>query len=222
MKFSTKYFFSKCDQIHRKQWIWSHLLKKSLMENFIFCAVLDFDLILMLGHQSATQKHQHGCFILKLKRCFRLQLYQKRYSSTGVSWWILRNFLACNFIKNETPAQVFPWDIWKMLKKTYFVDHLWTAVSNAWFFYNFYYSLKWNNIKVKYMYPFNVFSESKDNSCITTILTVSDTNPCLYLKKVDFLKKEKRLLHIPSYYLLCLRKYLKNQNKNKILTIRKD
>ena len=32
-------FFSKCDQIHRKLKIWSHLLKKFLMENFIFCAV---------------------------------------------------------------------------------------------------------------------------------------------------------------------------------------
>ena len=31
MKFSIKDFFSKCDQIH-----WSHLLKKSLIENFIF------------------------------------------------------------------------------------------------------------------------------------------------------------------------------------------
>ena len=50
------------------------------------------------------------------------------------------------------------------------------------------------------MYPFNVFSESKDNSCITTILTVSDTNPCLYLKKVDFLKKEKK----PVTYTLIL------------------
>ena len=39
MKFSIKYFFSKCDQIRRKLRIWSHLLKKSLMENFIFCAV---------------------------------------------------------------------------------------------------------------------------------------------------------------------------------------
>ena len=39
MKFSIKDFFSKCDQIHRKLRIWSHLLKKSLMENFIFCAV---------------------------------------------------------------------------------------------------------------------------------------------------------------------------------------
>ena len=39
MKFSIKDLFSKCEQIHRKLWIWSHLLKKSLMENFIFCAV---------------------------------------------------------------------------------------------------------------------------------------------------------------------------------------
>ena len=39
MKFSIKDFFSECDQIHRKLRFWSHLLKKSLMENFIFCAV---------------------------------------------------------------------------------------------------------------------------------------------------------------------------------------
>ena len=35
-----KDFFSKCDQIRSFLWIWSHLLKKSLMENFIFCAVI--------------------------------------------------------------------------------------------------------------------------------------------------------------------------------------
>ena len=40
IKFFIKDFFSKCDQIWRKLWIWSHLLKKSLMENFIFCAVI--------------------------------------------------------------------------------------------------------------------------------------------------------------------------------------
>ena len=39
MKFSIKDFFSKCDQIRRKLRIRSHLLKKSLMENLIFCAV---------------------------------------------------------------------------------------------------------------------------------------------------------------------------------------
>ena len=39
MKFSIKDFFSKCEQIRRKLRIWSHLLMKSLMEDFIFCAV---------------------------------------------------------------------------------------------------------------------------------------------------------------------------------------
>ena len=40
MKFSIKDFFSKCDQIRSFLRIWSLMLKKSLMENFIFCAVL--------------------------------------------------------------------------------------------------------------------------------------------------------------------------------------
>ena len=39
MKFSIKYILSKCDQIRSFLLIWSHLLKKSLMENFSFCAV---------------------------------------------------------------------------------------------------------------------------------------------------------------------------------------
>ena len=41
MKFSIKDFFSKCDQIRSFLPIWSHLLKKFLMENFIICAVED-------------------------------------------------------------------------------------------------------------------------------------------------------------------------------------
>ena len=40
MKFSIKDFFNKRNQIRKKLRIWSQLLKKSLMENFIFCAVL--------------------------------------------------------------------------------------------------------------------------------------------------------------------------------------
>ena len=39
MKFSIQDFFGKCDQICKKLRIWSHLLKKSLMENLIFYAV---------------------------------------------------------------------------------------------------------------------------------------------------------------------------------------
>ena len=40
LKFSIKDFFSKCYQIRSFMRIWSYLLKKSLRENFIFCAVL--------------------------------------------------------------------------------------------------------------------------------------------------------------------------------------
>ena len=36
MTFSIKDFHSKCDQTRRKMRIWPHLLKKYLMENFIF------------------------------------------------------------------------------------------------------------------------------------------------------------------------------------------
>ena len=39
MELSIKDFFSKCDQIRNFLRIWSNLLKKSLMENSIFCAV---------------------------------------------------------------------------------------------------------------------------------------------------------------------------------------
>ena len=38
-QFSIKDFFSKRDQIRRKLWIWSHLLKKFSIENYIFCEV---------------------------------------------------------------------------------------------------------------------------------------------------------------------------------------
>ena len=40
IKFWSKDFFSKCDQVRRFLWNWSHLLEKSLMKNFIFCAGL--------------------------------------------------------------------------------------------------------------------------------------------------------------------------------------
>ena len=44
MKYSIKNFFGKCHQIRSFLGIWSHLLKKYLMENFIFCAVDDDDI----------------------------------------------------------------------------------------------------------------------------------------------------------------------------------
>ena len=44
MKFSIKDFYSKCDEIRSFLRIWSNLLKKFLMENFIFCTVFACEL----------------------------------------------------------------------------------------------------------------------------------------------------------------------------------
>ena len=67
MKFSNKDFFSKCDQIRSFLRIWSHLLKKSLMENFIFCAVLlarvhmeNFHLAYVRSRQNQVRTHLGG------------------------------------------------------------------------------------------------------------------------------------------------------------------
>ena len=49
MKFTIKDSFSKSDQIRRKLLILSHLLKESLMENFIFCAVLRSEMSSLLS-----------------------------------------------------------------------------------------------------------------------------------------------------------------------------
>ena len=58
MKFSTKDFFSKCDHLSFLR-IWSHLLKKSLAENFIFCfsnaEVRNFE-----KHQQQEQQQQQS------------------------------------------------------------------------------------------------------------------------------------------------------------------
>ena len=45
MKFSIEDFFRKCDQIRSFLSIWSHLMKKSLMENFSFYAVVGANLV---------------------------------------------------------------------------------------------------------------------------------------------------------------------------------
>ena len=49
MKFSIKDFFSKCDQIRRFLRIWLLLLKKPLIGNFIFCAVVFYCFCMFLN-----------------------------------------------------------------------------------------------------------------------------------------------------------------------------
>ena len=69
MKFSIKDFFSKHDQIRRFLRIWSHLQKKSLMENLIFCAV--------------TLKHYLRC----LSECFFIEQLFLLFLRTIILFW---------------------------------------------------------------------------------------------------------------------------------------
>ena len=55
MNLSINDFFSKCDQIRRKLFIWSQLLKKSLRENFIFFVQLvELTILGVVKRSSAT------------------------------------------------------------------------------------------------------------------------------------------------------------------------
>ena len=55
MKLSIKGLCSKSDQIRRKLQTWSHLLRKSFMENFIFCAIWNFLLSVKIFLQQNPQ-----------------------------------------------------------------------------------------------------------------------------------------------------------------------
>ena len=60
MRFSIKDYFSKCDQIRRELRIWSYLLKKSSMKNFIFCALIEY-------LQATVSEYDHGDIILNIR-----------------------------------------------------------------------------------------------------------------------------------------------------------
>ena len=75
MKFSIQDFFSKCDQIRSFLRIWSHLLKKPLMENLTFCAVLS-------PHMRIRYlAHSHLSLQLLLKTSFDVRKY-------GLEVWV--------------------------------------------------------------------------------------------------------------------------------------
>ena len=59
MKFSITDFFSKCDEVRTFLRIWSHLLKKSVVENFIFCAVWDQLVLKLTSNSTIIQKEKN-------------------------------------------------------------------------------------------------------------------------------------------------------------------
>ena len=86
MRFYIENLFSKCGQIRRILRIWSHLLKKSLMENAMFCAVatvVKLEQIVQLCFSHATrpclwnQQNFHPSYLwLNLISCSASTLWQ--------------------------------------------------------------------------------------------------------------------------------------------------
>ena len=108
IKFSIEDFCSKCDQIRRNVQIWSHLLQKSLMENFIFCAVLESDFwqvfykkkLLLKTFTKFKGKYLCCSLFLTKLRLFSLQLYQRPWRSCCVC-------SVCNFLKDSDAVVAF-------------------------------------------------------------------------------------------------------------------
>ena len=113
MKFSIKAFFSKCDQIRRKLRIWSHLLKKFVMENFIFCAmrVLQWDSLSPLLFNlivntliNNVKSEKVECIGYVYQGCLSPKHW---FQFTHSENWEKNNQLLCNiFIKRTTWANL--------------------------------------------------------------------------------------------------------------------
>ena len=102
MKFSIKNFFSKCDQIRRKMQTWSHLLKKSLMKNFIF-----------LHSDSKTALKKHRWILLKERLQQGPQWEKQTHISTRNSH---RRATSCCCIYNTKLAFVSQVPMWVLCK----------------------------------------------------------------------------------------------------------
>ena len=106
MKLSIKDFLSKCDKIHNFLGIRSHFLKKSLMENFIFCEVSPIVV-------NYFWKELH-------KRCFTgLQIslcsLNKKFSCQNFFWKVKKSCLW------NTCATNYKWTLRKLNPSTLFL-----------------------------------------------------------------------------------------------------
>ena len=86
MKFSMRNFFSKCEQIRSFLRIWSNILKKSLMENFIFCRVKE-------ALREAKMTHEMR-FSLTFSKKNKGQWMEKKWHSPRCEPFPLVQFLA--------------------------------------------------------------------------------------------------------------------------------
>ena len=125
MKFSMKDLFSKYDQIRRKLQIWSHLLKKPFMENFIFRAVfiVGWYAKFLQSSSALNQAPEHfGSFRCI---CYYWQIFTLL---TDLYWQI--------FTLDCLPVETSQKTMWKLITcQSKFIEHVSTWYVTKWSFY---------------------------------------------------------------------------------------
>ena len=105
MKFSIKDFLSKCDQISGFLRICSHLPRKSLAENFIFCAVIKVLNIV----QFPVLFELFYSFIMLTKKCcipdLRMIFFRKQliYLTVGIRKAVTKKRSKMIFVRESLP-----------------------------------------------------------------------------------------------------------------------
>ena len=97
MKFSIKDFFSKYDQIRCFLRIWSYLLKKSLMENFIFCVVLKY------RQKSVIELYCEISYQLNVKK-MQITIFAKNLHHRVLTLFRMNRFLAAHVCGESKPC----------------------------------------------------------------------------------------------------------------------
>ena len=95
MKSSLEDFFSKYDQIRSFLRIWSHLLKKYLMENFIFCAVIH---TFHTSQLQLTRLRFASFFLLSVYLIYHLKMLLRSYSATVIKYYYV--YVTCTPTEN--------------------------------------------------------------------------------------------------------------------------
>ena len=139
MKFSIKDFFSKSHHICRKLRMWSHLLKKSIMENFIFSAVthscsnLEGQIVFIKQIKSLSIHHLQKFTIQKQPP----EVFCKKGvlgNFTKFTGKNLRQSLFFNNVASLRPVTLLKKRLWhrcfpvtfvKFLRTIFFIEHPW-------------------------------------------------------------------------------------------------
>ena len=122
IKFFIKDLFSKCDQFLSFLQIWSHLLKKSLLENFILCALLEINLLTYLPWATQSIKLRTsgpGSFfpcwlilpslfapvLIRLQKVLQNRMLHLLYYPREAIWVYSGNYAPSKFRKNLNFSQ---------------------------------------------------------------------------------------------------------------------